>query len=56
MLYYNNKRSASIRVKTNPNKIQQFSTLFSTTCFGPKSHHHVEHNNKRNIYRIDMWK
>jgi len=31
-------------------KYNQFIILFSTTCFGLKGHHHVEHKSKGNIY------
>jgi hypothetical protein len=35
----------SIRIRINPVKTQQFILLYSTICFGLKSHHQVEHKN-----------
>jgi hypothetical protein len=38
----------------NPVNTNQFVVLFSTTCFGIKGHHQVEHNNKRIYSRTPL--
>jgi hypothetical protein len=43
-----------IRITINPVKTQQCILLFSTTCFGLKGHHDVEHQNKR-IYLHSLY-
>ena len=39
----------------NYDKTWQFILLFSTTGFGLKHHHQVEHKNKRSIYAHFIW-